>query len=317
LLSGQGGATFEARRPLLENVFASLALWRMPPDGDKWLDWQQSMSGPGTASTVWGKGNNAWTARGLSQWGFQNTQDSIIDPCLPIEEQALADAPPAEVDEPDPGGEDRLPGTNVTIFPGFGLPPLTLPQEITPTPEGSWFAYDNFVSAYQSNDRLMHKPLPTRYNQLTPDADETSIHDVSGYYYAAYSAAPDHVIQDRAAPSNGIILSGSAIRVGYEITPPRLTSYKGIPVVEAPAGQTFVTKSWAILGGQVLVAARWAIPYWFTKLPTRPISTPSTPITLGLDKPLGKPPESDLSTPVVTTGEGGGGGLSTPVIGPG
>lgn len=254
------------RRALLSTAVRDMALWVEPvtnPDRNldpkagenEWDEWAQSMEQAG-----------ANYMRGISQLTFQNGEDGIVDLCL-------QDAPKVLRGDPPEG-------------PGLLRQMRPIRPDEAPLANNSWLRYEMRTEVVEGDELMLHKPLGAVRTLST----QPLLHDVGGFQPGNYADQPDHVTQARAAPTQYVVLTGAAARVNYEITPPRLLEYLGVPVLPVNAGGTFQTYAKAVADGNIIVQAYWRLVYVFTKRVARPVSTASVPL-------IGPMPERSLSTP--------------------
>ncbi|MDE2097168.1 MAG: hypothetical protein KGL39_07970 [Patescibacteria group bacterium] len=140
-----------------------------------------------------------------------------------------------------------------------GLPVLTA--------DNSWVVFDNRVRLEERHDRVILKPLPKNKNDR-----------------------PDAIIQDRATPSYEAVMEGYAMRIGFPISPPKLTSVGGIPAFPLnKPGQGF--KTWVAANFAAPAwAAQWQLRYVLQNLPPGPVKAPDNPL-------LGQPQRGGAAAP--------------------
>jgi hypothetical protein len=254
-LARAAGGDAAQLRALLALAVRSLSVWTEPGtsplDGpgavDDWAKWNQSMTQA-----------LANSPRGMSQLRFDNGDDAIVDLCMGNEPRMLTPAAP----------------------PGL-VPQLERVLQGNPPPNrfNSWLRYDLWTEAVQSDGTALHVLLPTERELRTAQPAGQDVDDAGGHLPGNYVSAPEHVTQLRSAPVTKVALVGRALRVGYDITPPKLFEYMGVPVVPIEEGSYFRTRATTITDGNVVISASWRLFYALTRLPTLPVKATGTPMT--------------------------------------
>ena len=204
---------------------------------------------PGTDFSRWSAGMaqlNVSGPRGLSQFKFDPADDLIVDLCLinPIVAPPPP-APPVLRTSPPPDTEAEL------------------RRVFTPPEEGkSWLLYELEAALITEDETYELKPLP-------PPG------------WSPGGQSPPSVIQRRAQPSTYLILSGRALRGGYEIPVPSATSVGQLtPVPANVEGYGYRAKVVANVGVPVYGAA-WSLRYLLPSPPAGQVPSPDNPLLGG------------------------------------
>lgn len=242
----------------LDTIIAASGLWRQPP-GSNWNQWQAALaSGP----------------RGNAGLAFATNQDFIVDLCINQPNLMVA------------GG--RVPST----FTGFPRLPL---HSDYPGPDVSWFDYLCKIRIESQDENCEMKTLPVSSMSTTcffngdpiPAPNPLPGLPGGGGVFTSVSGpgttTPNqtNANQTRANQSLWAILSGTALRAGYPITPPALTSINGVPCIpdNREDFEYFESNLVANWGGVPIVEAGWQLRYRLPTFPVGPIGVPESPLT--------------------------------------
>ncbi len=229
-------------------VFMTAGLWSPVPQSN-WKLWAQSMSfGP----------------RASADLRFNPADDAIIDACRgepsSLKFQASKPIPITVLGGSNPVGQV--------------------------SPEFSWMDYENSIRYVQSGGVVVHTPLSEeKFNQQpvlrgmagplnigggqfgkTNDSLPLSVFDAS--------LKSKSIVYRRSAPTRYVIMTGQAIRAGWQPYPPELVSVGGISATLV--GEPFVETK--VIGhvGVPIYACRWKLKYVLPETP-RAIEAPSDP----------------------------------------
>lgn len=255
-LYGRKAATFSITYLFLSNIKDLIrvsGLWAPVPNSN-WQLWAQSLS------------NTAFHPRGNAKLAFKPSDDVIVDLCLPVSAAPVSAAPP------DIPIRDRQPEFRGQI----------------PPPDSSWIKFDSrgkiipidnvitlrtlplspikLGSAEQDVTRppgpLLHLPPADGADPARPSNQGNLLGRMGNLTVYPKEATGEDVAQVRAKPTVYVQLSGSAVRAGYEITPPAVVKYGGrdvVPVNHPGCGfETWQAASWF---GVPIIAARWTLLY--------------------------------------------------------
>lgn len=264
------GTSFSASATVLgdaatpQSILSSGGLWQAIP-GTTFVAMRNSLF----AAKGSGK---PWAPRGMAGLTFQNSDDAIVDLCGRQDPPILKDKP---------SYKSLLKGKR---------PPSRQPGEVDP--DTSWLQYRLEVRQIETDRVVRHKPLggnPPRVQEpLTGFVTRTKGRPaLSGFITqtgrpgpvgtttsgagggngpesttaqtaGVTSTTPD-LVQRVGSPSYRLRLQGSAVRVGYPIPTPRLSSLSGIPVtqIDQDVSQTKIGS----IGGQPIYRARWRVDY--------------------------------------------------------
>ena len=187
-------------------------------------------------------------SRGNQRLRFTPDQEVIIDIC----------AQPVTTEEKASGGvkkPSRPSSVTIPPFPGMGLglPGLNFPK---PPEKASWALWENNLDTESHEQLAQLKPLPETDKEL---------HQVEA------------ILQERASPTNVVIMHGFAARVGWPVDVPVLQFIGGIACEPADLPGFGVRKWVASHWGQPLHCARWRRRYVLKKTPLKPIKGPINP----------------------------------------
>lgn len=238
--------TYTVLKPITPLLLAGL--WSPVPDSN-WQRWSQSLS------------KSAWTPYGNAGLKSDKQDDVIIDLCLPESTvSALVSRPPYFT--------AKLVGNRT----------LKLPY---PGPTNSWIWYSNAVMLEESCSTVVQVPLITSVilKQNAPQGGPGQFGGKNGFAPIVIKNTPPTVIQQRSSPTYYIIMSGYALRAGWEISPPQIASVGGIPAYPATRkGDGFVQD---IVGncGVPIYGASWLLRYAITSVPAtlQPFPNPNFP----------------------------------------
>lgn len=209
-------------------------LWRPTPESN-WSIWSRSMS------------FDAWTSRGNANLKITPDQDAIVDLCLPpLDVGKLSSNPPK--DPPLP------PSSPPDIFP-------------PPTPWVSWLLYENVITFEDNTSTIVHTPLAESKLRSNATQNDPGFGTTQGFDPPTYINVADSVIQERSAPQYYVIMTGRAIRIGFEIPKPELISVGGVQAV--PANREGDGFKMGIVGniGMPVFAANWRLRYALPRAP--------------------------------------------------
>lgn len=218
--------------------------------------------------------------RGGSQMRFNLYGDAIVDLC----------GDQSQVGDPTLSVSIRPP------FPEYNDVIILKPID----PDQSWLKYKNVIYVEAEERTLEHKPLASTLtagsvtapvaapspppaptgsppNPTTPYAklDNNQIGPASFYSANAVTG----IFQSQGAPSLYLIMEGAAMRAGYLITPPELTSVNGVPVISANREGIEYVKSDVIADyGMPVVGCEWRKRYLVTAVPPGGIGVLPNPL---------------------------------------
>lgn len=240
---GTFSASYQFNQPIA-NILAASALWT--PTGTTWDTWKTSLGG------------TAFAPRGNVGLRFQPSSDVIIDLCLA---QSPGTATMSSTGPREP-------------FPEI----LRVAMDPCPSPIDSWLFYDCQIYSEDDQAVVCHTPLPVQV--LQPVAVTTDpFTGETGVTVAKLLTQPNSVVQRRAGETNTIYVTGFALRLCYDISPPQLQSIGGLPVFAAnrsDRGEGFKTWVWGNYGHTVM-AATWRLRYILPKASQSVLTGISTP----------------------------------------
>ena len=295
---GKKGASFSATWTILsqlQDLAKTSGLWASPPGSDP-EKWATSL-----ANTAFHLRGNA--KLGFSRGGDGQFQDAIVDLCV----QNQQAAPPRHAESPE--------------APDY-VPEEEEPRNELPPPESSWLEFGSVIEFEPHDDLPAIKLLPkNRLDPLRtlstapPDAetsDERTLStDVSKdegarvdpeltfnlarhgamavYPEEADQARSRYVAQYRNTPETYVVLTGEAVRAGYEVTPPAVLSVGGCDVVPAnvPGRHEFRRAVLGSLFGVTVYACTWSLRYRVLGVPRGNLAQMNTPF---LEPPSVEPP---------------------------
>jgi hypothetical protein len=274
----------------LSEILERGALWHPAgPKGESgWAEWAASMK-------------TALSPRGYAAMRFALSDDGIIDLCRPAQPQQVSPGVPtdAELRTPNTGG--ALAALDARLRDMF--PP--------PTKENSWIHYRQYVEISADTGRVVCETLPDAPLPVSAGSAEWdpfaglpettgqgvfpplggalaaggALAGVGGFLpatsqsSAGQSAGGRTSVHQRTRPTLYLTLFGEAIRAGYPIPVPALTSVNGArPVLIGKP--TFAQGVVANLDVPIY-AARWSLEYVFTDdggKPTQVIPAPPNPL---------------------------------------
>lgn len=258
------------------SVFLTQSLYR-PVPGSNWELWSQSLSA------------HAPHARGLAKLGFSNDDDLIIDPCYkpavaPPMQSTVSSHPPLSRDQgffgrtslrlnnPPPGpGLGDSGNTNFWRYAGSLLILQSIGAEV------SFIDYRSNVMIQTIDSVVCQTPLAKK-KISTPSGSEGVQGDFSeanGVQLTDMDDQPKTLIQETSNGETYIVLTGKAMRVGYEVNPPKLVSVGGVKCIPANREQDGFAQE--IIGnvGLPVYLAQWSIRYLLPHNPKRLDSPPS------------------------------------------
>ena len=231
--------------------FLASALWEPVADSN-WSKWSKPLS------------EFAWTANGNAGLRFYQQDDAIIDLCL---------APPSV----GASIETTLRRTSANNNKDAMLKVFK-----PPTPDISWWHYENRLRLETISSNIIHQPLSTTRLTSTQSQNDFGFKSKDGFKPVP-SLGPPSIIQERSGPMTFIIMEGSAVRIGFEIPEPRLArGFGGMFPYDMP-GDGFKTWISGNIGWRIYTA-RWRKRY---ALPTPPKSLSPLPTPDGYDDTLG------------------------------
>jgi hypothetical protein len=268
---GRESANFSATYTFvcdLEHIFAASGLWTAVPDSD-WNLWSTSLAGTLYASQ----------GRGQAGLGFDTSMDLIVDLCQPS--------------EPAVQGSGSSSGFQTGNAPQFTNP--------YPDPQTSFLDYQLHAVLEYDDHRTELKALPQAPIQtqgpsvpislVSPDGQDEDegpegdeIDDDEDGFIGNYPAQPSNSIaQQRAAPTIYLHLEGRAMRAGYKINAPQLTSIGGANATpyNEPGQQGFRCWQYAQWFGVPIYAATWSQRYLLDAVPSGDLDVPPNPMGVG------------------------------------
>lgn len=164
----------------------------------------------------------------------------------------------------------------------------------TPSPAGSWIAYENEIWVEVESGVVPVRTLPSA---PLDEADDVfgGNPDIAGNPWPAVGAgrlpaffpqAAGRLVNvpttfaRRVAPIAFVYLRGYAIRAGYPADPPRLLDVNGMPPVPATRldrGEGF-GRTVKANGGVPIHLTKWNLRYYLPAIPTDPLPVPSNPM---------------------------------------
>jgi hypothetical protein len=260
----------------LDQLVQSSGLFDKVPGAD-FGKWKTSLS------------RSAFGSRGVAGLGFLNGDDAIVDLCGGQTVLRAGKVPPPRLLKgklkPGPNGADPIPPARSWIVYRCKLElveddrvvrhkPLNQPTPPQPVNPGA---------NYLRNDRSLRLQGFTRQgstaggnrllNSITTDAGGAA--RATGPQGAGVvSSAPD-MVQRVSSPNYRLVLSGWAVRAGYEIPTPRVDSVGGVKVTQAH--QHVAQEEVATIGGVPIYLAEWRIEYLLPDNPNRGLPVPVNP----------------------------------------
>lgn len=238
----------------LSDFLSQAGLWVEPPDSG-WREWAQSLA----------DGLHNYP-RGISQLFFDPRRDDVIvDICDP---------------EPRPVPEGRAIRTEPS---GRGRKSLDeeLRREVLPggrpAPEDSWMKYRVRLRVVPEDDVARLKVLPQKEVKWRPR--DVDVDKPGRGWEADYPPGDDNaVFQFRGEPNIKIALEGEAVRVGYEVDPPRLKTAGGVPLVPMNDHTCYFETETVTNLMIPVVKAAWRQIYALPRTPGKPMTTPDNPL---------------------------------------
>jgi hypothetical protein len=228
----------------LQNLFQAHGLFR-PVPGSDWRRWATSLE------------KSAFAPRGIAGLKFEGAHDAIVDLGSPQEKLPLPVVAAA------PAG--KLPGKLQDLF---GLP----------APEKSWVLYENSLQITHADETSVLKKLPQAAINGAGAVVQPFAEAVKGYVAPYVGPQGGTVVQRRAEPTYIVIMTGKALRAGYQIPAPHLVTVGGataVPQNEPGYGfRSGVAGNW---GGVPLIGAHWRLKYVLTGRPDQ-VSVQPNPI---------------------------------------
>lgn len=219
--------------------------------------------------------DNAQNAYGLISARFDNDQEIILDICAgEIQQGGIGGGQDADEDGIGGGGDDDEPPDDL-IDPDVvvmgGMSEDTDPDEVYPA-ESSWLAWECTPRRITDYNVFRHKPLSGAVQVATPPVDPLGkvqyLADYTKNPDAGWSAEVPDIIQQTAAPSMMLRLTGFGVRVGRRVNPPKLVTYGGLtPTLKYED----VSEHPVAAQGVTIYRTRWDLVYL---IPTAPQSLP-------------------------------------------
>lgn len=244
-----------------KDLLAGSALFEPVPNSN-YLQWRASMAGIFSAN-----------GRSYANLAFQSSDDVIVDLC----------------------------GNNTSIMTAGGVSNLRAvggaDNFITPypDPDASWIDFQMKLRIEPDDMVVEMKPLPlspvgavqqgpNQVNLFTPapaaaPAGGQIINNIAPPQLPYSGGQNITSPQQRCSPSITVWLSGQAIRAGYPIDAPQLTTIGGVTATQADIEGRSFFETWILREsfGVPIVAAAWRRRYILSQTPTGPIGIPSTP----------------------------------------
>jgi hypothetical protein len=218
----------------LAGVLADSGMWS-PVNANDWNQWRTSMSA-------------IWDQRGTAQLGFAASNDLIIDLC----EQGSSDL----------GTTDNA-RTTLLANPSSA-------DQGKPNPQESWVEYNCFCTYLRDGAVIRHKPLPmTRTYSTNVTEQPTSTNTTKSPNWGSTSDQPGgnfdatqpDIVQKLSNPTYTVKITGSAVRVGYPIQEPKLTSIDGVTSSPVENKSNFRCGVVGSAGNWPIYAATWDTEY--------------------------------------------------------
>jgi hypothetical protein len=244
----------DQNRMLLAQVLAKSGLWTLPPDSS-WSDWEKSM-----------EESKVHSSRGIAGLKFGPDDDILIDICDKGKMQA------------------RL--SNVLTPPERQLVAEFLPGNAPPR-ENSWVKYSLRTRVIPLDGTRVLKTLPSSAALYKPKNQGI---DADGGFEPDWGAgagadAYDHTVQNGTRPTYLLEFTGEAVRAGYSISHPRLTSAGGVELASVNDGDSYFEHE---VNENTLVpicVASWRFLYLLPRVPTNPIYPLTSPLAGGVTQP--------------------------------
>jgi hypothetical protein len=256
-------------------VFQNGGLWQRPrlSAGPSWKDWSSSVA-------------TAMSARGNAKLTFKPNEDAIVDLC--------GKSPPKF-----PGKPAKV-GTPLNIAPpphtpagtGHPLANAIVAAFPPPLPESSWLHYECHAVVHPDTGRVVGNTLPSSPLAVRPSSggdwnlfgaipgasQQSGAFPPLGNIFTANSQSGGETFyQQRTRPTLRLTVTGRAIRAGYPIPVPQVTSVNGeTPIL---VGSPFFAQ-WIVENALVpIVRAEWCYQYVFTDdggVPSSALPVPPT-----------------------------------------
>lgn len=241
------------------SFLAASGLWMPIPDSNYAL-WRQSMR-----TALFGV-----RAGGFGNLIFQNSDDIVVDLCHTNYPSLAAGA--------------------IAPFPGGGGAVAAAVDAYIPDPNSSFLDYQLAVRVDMDNHIVEMKHLPLNLvntqGSLSNDVALSSPTDAKRLDNPAYTTLPYggsakiSTSQRRVYPSIAVTLTGRAVRVGYQIDLPTISSFMGTSAIPANReGENFFEHAIvAVWFGVPVVAARWSQRYIVENMPIGTLEMAPTPM---------------------------------------
>lgn len=259
------------------DVFLKNAFWH-PLANTDWEIWKVSMD------------ETANRPRGSRNYRDEGKTDAIVDLCLGGRERGAVPAlsltgEPARMDRPlrmsaDATGSRGEPSGKVSAFMPRDRPGADVSK---PNPENSWVYYDCSIHYLEEEPGryARHKPMGGQTRELSAQVvdavgnAETIQRQQASTVGSAYSNLPDNLHEVRS-PSVAIRLRGQAIRLGYQITPPKLVSVGG---VSAKFNRVIEHREVTLsqYAGIPVIGTAWDLEYLLEEVPQGKLPTIANP----------------------------------------
>lgn len=218
----------------LEAIIKDSGIFK-PIDDLDWAKWRDSMK-------------DVWDQRGWTGLVYEPSNDAIVDLCDNTNNSSQ--------NSDDRTKEETKDATEV--------------HGNKPTEDTSWVVYKSWIVMSTKERIAIHKPLPRAggYGRVAQSGGGGN--EVKESYKSNERPKTDiktldtnrpDIIQRTGMPTQSCRLIGHAIRIGFEIVPPRLTSVNGITTKPIEAENTFKQTVIGSAEGYPIYAAEWDIGY--------------------------------------------------------
>lgn len=221
---------------------ADAGMWEPIPNAD-WDAWKKEAR------------NGAANERGYMQLGWKREWDAWLDLCS--DKKAPIVPPDAAAER---AGPVKIEGAKIARFK-------------PPKPEESFMAYEAHLRFVGTASIARHKPLHYAPAGLATVHE----HDVNSKTHLQQGSAPSDVLQSVGSPTCDVILTGSAVRAGYAVVPPKLISVGGVAaqLIHEDIRNAEIGNG----GGIPIFGGRWRCVYMLPATPTGNIPVPKNPLS--------------------------------------